>query len=397
MMASVSWQAGSEYEFAWWLYVLLLLPTFLSNASTFLLISYSPRVNTSSTALLVRYLAVEDAAFALLCLVQCVLNLSHGGIVGQYDACELQAAYLLFFALSTGYTLCCIAYNSEQKIGFKPGLSSRQVLHAHLLAWTAAAAISVIAVAVVAPARLVPSGTYCLAPLNRLPSMLLVAILGSALILGFLAHRYYLMWRHISQHTDGALSGWEQHRLTAQRRQVAVAKRMLLLNAVYVACYFPELVVNAYELGSGQQAAPAAHIVSGLLVHLNSFLNPVLYVYCNGGMRQALMDTLCRARRRIAPTSPMSPLSASPRPERQQQQAALSVLAQQTSVTVEETVSVAASGGLHSPLHSSSLGKQLPPVRLVKQPLLPALPSPASAGHAAEASSLSHPFQPAPG
>ena len=403
-MDDVDWASGGGYTVGWWLYIFLLFPTFVFNVGTFLLITYSPRLHASSNALLVRYLSVEDAAFALFCLVQCLSNLGHQSMYGGQAACELQASYLLFFALSTGYTLCCIAYNSEQKIGFKPGLSPRQVLYLHLAAWTLAAVIAVVSTAALAPARLVPSGTYCMPALNDLGPLLLVLGVGTVVIGCFLNHRYYLMWRHIHRHNAASLSAWEEHRRAAQARQVTIAKRMMLIIAVYFLCYFPEIALNVWELAAGQQAPAAVHVVTGSLIHLNSFMNPVLYVYGNGAIRAALWETFKRSgRHRVAPTpaSPQSPTSGEPQPP------LLTVSAMKRSTVLEDT---STKGGALLPTRAvrspSSAAKPndriLPPVRAFKLhtppgPLLEApleaVPQP-GASDAAEAT-VDHPFQPA--
>ena len=391
-MAESEWSAGSHYTVGWWLYIFLLFPTFVFNVGTFLLITYSPRLHTSSNALLVRYLAVEDGAFAFCCLVQCICNLGHDSLYGDQMACQVQAAYLSFFSLSTGYTLCCIAYNSEQKIGFKPGLSERQVLYIHLVLWTVSAMIATLCV-ITEPVRLIPSGTYCLPALDKLPPLLLLLVLGSSVTLVFLNHRYYLMWTHITRHTAAVLSAWEQHRLAAQTRQVTIAKRLMLLILVYFACFAPEFGLSAYELATGQEAPAVAHIVTGTLVHLNSLLNPVLYVYCNSNMRAALWETFKRgSRHRI---SPLSMLSSSPGPEPAQHLVS-------TGNRVTLLVETSTEGGQMvptSPVLSPSVTSHkvdrvtLPPVRTFKLRPTPTL-SPSFSPTGGVQAAVDHPFQP---
>ena len=378
-MNSNDWSSGSHYYGGWIAYILLLLPTVVFNVITFLLITYSPRLNQSTTALLVRYLAVEDASFAFLCLIQCIINVTQGYVQGAHAACEFQAAYLAFFALSTGYTLCCIAYNNEQRIASKAGLSERKVLYAHLLGWSAAAATAVVSCTALAPARLVPSGLYCVPALDHVGPMMVMLGAGTFIICPFLLHRYFLMWREIVRHNAATLSAWEQLRLTARMQQVKVAKRMLIIISVYFGCYLPEIILSVWEIKNGEASA-SAHILTGCLVHLNSLLNPVLYVYCNSNMRQALWETFHKtSRNRVFPMSPMNspPRSLHVHQRGPQLQMENNQSLQPDVVTTTE-VTAGTQGSNDSPAWSTTVSNspttphtilQLPPLRTLKRPL----------------------------
>jgi hypothetical protein len=305
---SVDWYEGSAYRAGWVLYIALLVPTFVLNLLTFLLISLSPRLNASASSLIVRYLAAEDGLFALFCLVQCAVNISSDMMAGEMLGCSLQANYLLFFVLCTGYTICCIAYNNEQKIKFKTGLSSTQVLCVHASIWAWCALVAVLGCVVAAPARLVPSGTFCAPALEQRDPALVCYLMGAAGVSFFLLHRYYLMWSHVRHHTEELLSQYSAQRVEAQARQVRLAKRMLLIIGTYFFCYLPEFVVTFWE-AANTAASPELHIACACLIHLNSLLNPVLYFFMNQNMRLAAKDLLCRHSTRVSPVSPVSPTS----------------------------------------------------------------------------------------
>ena len=192
---TVGWSAGAGYWEGWVGFIVLLVPTLVANLTTLLLITFSHRLNRSSSTLMVRYLAAEDGAFSAVCLIQCALNLSQLQLVGHMTGCQLQAVYGCFFTLSAGYTLCCIAYHNEQRIGLKPGLSQRGVLIVHLLIWSWSGFIALLCSFFLADARLMPSGTYCFANLLLLRSGLTFYLLGVALCGAFLAHRYWRIYR----------------------------------------------------------------------------------------------------------------------------------------------------------------------------------------------------------
>ena len=304
-MSSVDWYQGADYRVGWMLYIALLAPTAVLNLLTVLLITLSPRLNGSTSSLIVRYLAAEDGLFALFCLVQCAVNMSDDMVAGGMVGCTVQASYLLFFILCTGYTLCCIAYNNEQRIRFKSGLSSAQVLWVHVSIWAWCALVTVLGSYVAAPARLVPSGTFCAPAVNQRDPALVCYLMGAAAISFFLVHRYYLMWRHVRHHTSELLSQYSAQRVEANARQVRLAKRMLLIVGTYFCCNLPEFILTFWE-AANSPASPSLHIACACLIHLNSLLNPVLYFFMNSNMQAAVKDLLCPHSARVLPTSPRS-------------------------------------------------------------------------------------------
>ena len=224
-----TYTSGSHWWGGWVGFLVLLIPTFIANVVTFVLVTFSPRLRRSSSAYLIRYLTLEDALFSLACLVQCSLNLSQRQIVGGFVACEAQALYALFFMLSTGYTLCCIAYNSQQKICFKPGLSASAVFRLHLLIWAFSALIALLSSLILADARVMPSSTYCLVSLVSLKAGLTFYLCGVFTIGGYLCSRYLLIYLHLSRQQRSTVALFAHHKQQAQHRQITVAKRMLVI------------------------------------------------------------------------------------------------------------------------------------------------------------------------
>jgi hypothetical protein len=276
---TVPWDAGAAWWEGWVGFVVLLVPTLVANLTTLLLITFSHRLNRSSSTLMVRYLAAEDGAFSAVCLIQCSLNLSQLQLVGHMTGCQLQAVYGCFFTLAAGYTLCCIAYHNEQRIALKPGLSQRGVLIVHLLIWSWSGCIALLCSFFLADARLMPSGTYCFANLLLMRSGLTFYLLGVALCGAFLAHRYWRIYCLIKSNQQHLVKQFgEQRREVAQERSIRAAKRMFAIVVAYLLCFLPAVTVNLYELVLQQDAQPAFHIAAGYMGHLNSLLDPILYV-----------------------------------------------------------------------------------------------------------------------
>ena len=302
-----SYDDGQHYMGSWIALILLLFPTVIFNFSTFLLLSCSPKLTRSSSSLLVRILCLEDTVYALCCLLSCALNMHHKGIYGDSIGCSIQATYMLFFQLCTGYTLCCVAYNSERKVAGKRGLSQRQVWYTHIAIWLLAALITVLSTFIVQPARVYPSGTFCLVAINTLGAALLVWLPGLAVILIVITYRYGLLYRYIVNQSISIADQYAKTTVaaTAQLRQIAAAKRMAAIVASFLLSNLPFAVVGLYELISGNDAPPIVTIGSAWLIHLGSMLNPIIYVWLNAKIRAALGDAVLRITTSAAAVSPL--------------------------------------------------------------------------------------------
>ena len=309
VMAFDTWgyDDGQRYMGSWISLIILLAPSVVFNFCTFLLLSCSPQLSRSSSSLLVRLLCMEDAAYALCCLISCALNLHHMNIYGEHVGCEIQAAYMMFFQLCTGYTLCCMAYNSERKVAGKRGLSQRQVWLTHVVIWVAAALITVLSTVVVAPPRVYPSGTFCLVAINEIGPALLFWLPGLAVILVAITYRYTLLYRYISQRSTALADQYAKTpaAASAQMRQIAAAKRMAAIVASFLLSNLPFAILGLYELCSGQDAPAVVTVSAAWLIHLGSMLNPIIYVWLNGKIRAALSDAV---RHLLFSTATVSPL-----------------------------------------------------------------------------------------
>ena len=302
-----SYDDGQQYVGSWVALTILLAPSVLFNFSTFLLLSCSPQLTRSSSSLLVRILCLEDTLYALCCLVSCALNLHHSSIYGEHVGCEVQAMYMMFFELCTGYTLCCVAYNSERKVAGKRGLTQRQVWIAHAVFWAVAALITVLSAVVVQPARVFPSGTFCLVAINEVGPALLFWLPGLAVILGAITYRYALLYHYISQRSTLLADQYAKTpaATAAQMRQIAAAKRMAAIVASFLLSNLPFAVLGLYELCSRQDAPPVLTIGAAWLIHLGSMLNPIIYVWLNSKIRTAVSDAV---RRMMMSTATVTPL-----------------------------------------------------------------------------------------
>lgn len=267
---------GIHYYGGWIGFIILLLPTLISNLTVFFLVTFSPHLNKSLESYILKFLMLEDAGFSLFCLTQCIINLSHMTIYGSDIGCVIQSIYATFFVLSAGYTLCLISYNIDLKIHMKSGLSRKQILKLHLMIWCWSLIIAFIGSYIFSP-RLIPSSTYCLSSLLELGSGLLFFIPGVGIISVFLIHRYFKIYLYIKKTTNNLHSGHDEARI----RQIAVFKKIFIFILCYFICALPVLIVNLIELITGEILSPAMHLLAGHLIHLNSLFDPLLYFWLN--------------------------------------------------------------------------------------------------------------------
>ena len=165
------------------------------------------------------------------------------------------------------------------------GLTNTQVFKAHLLIWCFALCIAILSSSTISTARLMPSATYCLVSLLELQSGLIFYIPGIGVIGIFLIHRYASIYFYLKQSSCNLIQVSAQRK--AQQRQVWAAKKMFAFVLAFFICGGPILIVSIVEISVGIIAPAWLHLVAGHLVHLNSLLNPILYVWMNKNSRAA--------------------------------------------------------------------------------------------------------------
>ena len=237
-----------------------------------------------------------------------------------------------------------IAYNSNKLVNLQPSLTSKQVLYAHITWWVIALVLALIAVKGLNPARLMPSGTYCMVSLIGNKSALgsgLIFYITCELILGtFIVHRYISIYINLKKmqslylnkyseklgekdmnstiinvnstiinvqtkiKSKSFVEPYENEQKIEQNgtnidnklfvdnkiRQFRAMQRMIILVFAFFVSIIPLFVVSLFELISGQDASPIFHIVAGIFAHLNSLIDPILYAYLNPSMRKEILN-----------------------------------------------------------------------------------------------------------
>ncbi len=282
--SSTNWDGGVNYYPGWIGFITLLVPTFIMNIIVFALVTFT-KLNGTGESSTLKYLMLEDAGFSLCCLIQCAINLSHLQIYGDNIGCIIQSFYATFFILSAGYSLCVIAYNVDLKINMYPALTKDKILKIHLIIWIWSASIAVLT-SYVFPPQLMPSDIYCLPSLIHIESGLLFYIPGIGIIGTFLIHRYIKIYLYIKNVANNLISGQKE----AHERGIRASKKMLIFVLCYFICALPILIINLYEIITGNSAGAIMHLIAGHLVHLNSLLDPILYFWLNPNSRRIVLN-----------------------------------------------------------------------------------------------------------
>jgi hypothetical protein len=289
----VDWTEGRTFYAGWIAFQVLLLPTFLTNLGTFLLISTSDKLRTSGPSKIIRLLTLQDAVWSLFCLIQCTLNLANMQMYGELVGCKIQTFYGIFFILSTSCSLCLIAYSSDSR------LRSYNIIEDSSYLWLVQGAFWIGSACVAAACidwwdvqpSLVPSGLFCF--LNLLDIPVGLTFYGPvALILGFLTHRYLRIYAFIRQSTREFTFANIQEE--AYKRQVRVARRMFMFVLAFVVCATPTVALCLYEQITRTLTYPAAHLFAGQFAHLSSLLNPILYVWLHSSVQQVVSEKLSK-------------------------------------------------------------------------------------------------------
>lgn len=270
---------GSVNQWGWALYVAATTAAVIFNSFAVFFLHTNERLKRVFTSVLTKYLAIEDLLFSFICFSQCVANWADGGIfMGKYG-CHFEAFQILFFVLSTGYTLALLAHALHTRIvsAFNRSTqwTSNRVFWAHIGIWIFSATLSILLTAYPEKPRLTESGTYCFVNFQRPLVIVGFFVIGIASVLTILATKYIGIFLFVKANS--------QNNSTA--KQSKAAKKMFLFVVVYVLCYTPFLIGATYETTTGKRPHAVIDIMGAFLTHLNSMINPLLYFWTNETFR----------------------------------------------------------------------------------------------------------------
>ena len=198
--------------------------------------------------------------------------------MGRYG-CHFEAFQILFFILSTGYTLALLAHALHRRIvsSFNRSVqwTSHRVFWAHIAIWMWSALLATLLTAYPEKPRLTMSGTYCFVNFQR--PLVIVGFfgVGIASVLAILASKYIGIFLFVRANSEKSSTA----------KQSKAAKKMFLFVIVYIICYLPFLIGATYETTTGDRPHAIIDILGAFLTHTNSMINPLLYFWTNDTFR----------------------------------------------------------------------------------------------------------------
>lgn len=293
------------------------------NGGTFLFMLYNKNIKQLSTVECIKYLVAEDFLSSLVCLIQCILNYHHGELHGELNGCIIEAWQVGFFITITGYSLALISYflriNITVAVNSKKFLRKRKILvfKFHLIFWIVGALFTTGSTYWPGTSRLNSSGTYCIAAFEKPWAAFFffgVAVFPTVI---FLIVQYLWIFIHVYTSKKELSSGMIKSRedspsAVSSRRandisnsessnpkvnavdddndessstdnyekavHLKLARKLGSLVLVYFVCYLPFLGSAIYEWSTGYYAPPFVDF-TGVLVHIASVANPVMYLW----------------------------------------------------------------------------------------------------------------------
>jgi len=270
---------------------LVLCLAVLTNLVTFLFMVRNSKIQKLSSVACVKYLVAEDFFSALVCLIQCCLNYASGGLYGHKVGCTFEGWQVSFFITITGYSLALISYIVRVRVTAKTKNISKQnrddfIFKVHIVFWILGALFATGSAAWPGSSRLNSSGTYCLAAFEKPWGSVFFFGLGVFPTVLFLISQYLWIFIHVYK----ARKEVEETEEAIQNRpkNLALARQLGTLVVVYFVCYVPFLGSAMYEWITQCYAPPFVDF-TGVLVHIASVSNPIMYIWTSNQAKAELI------------------------------------------------------------------------------------------------------------
>jgi len=284
------WNIGSHYSFFWICYITVLVLGVVINAATFVFMVVNKNLKHLSSVQVVKYLVAEDFFSALTCLIQCSLNYNVRSLFGDSVGCIIEAWQVGFFISITGYSLGLISYIVRVNVTAHTKHTQRKrrrfILKAHVVFWIAGAIFATGSTVWPGSSRLNSSGTYCIAAFEKAwPAFFFFGVAVFPTVV-FLIVQYAWIFIYVYQskkeiEKDNATE--DSH----TRYHFKLARQLGSLVVVYFIFYLPFLASAIYEWSTGYYAPPFVD-GAGVLVHIASVANPVMYLWTSSHAKKEI-------------------------------------------------------------------------------------------------------------
>jgi len=288
------WNMGHHFSFFWICYITVLSFGVLLNGVTFLFMVLNKNIHGLTSVSVVKYLVAEDFLSSLVCLIQCCLNYHSGGLLGDHVGCAFEGWQVSFFITITGYSLALISYIVRVNVTSKAGRKKSRdlfIFKCHICFWVLGALFAVFSAVWPGNSRLNSSGTYCLAAFEKPFGAVFffgVAVFPTVL---FLISQYLWIYIHVYQarsKVDQDKNGDKSRGYDLRNKNLKLAQQLGSLVLVYFICYTPFLASAMYEWITQKYAPPFVDF-TGVLTHVASVANPIMYLWTSNQAKAELI------------------------------------------------------------------------------------------------------------
>lgn len=276
---TIPYDFGENYYYAWISYITVLFWGVFLNTMALIFMFIDNKESKNKFTVYLTYLAGQDLAASVTCLIQCGINLHHGGLLGGGTACIIEAFQVCFFVGISGFSVCLYGFYLRErtltsKTRYVVGLSPRGLLVLHLVAWTIYTLLAFMATYWPGESRLLSSGTYCMPALEQPYAAVFFFGLIIAPCAIFLVVNYFTIYSNIltiKKNVESDLS--KEHQTNFK-----LVTQFLCFVAVYGIFYLPFLMAASYEWITDNHASAYFDLIAGIMTHLVSVMNPIMYV-----------------------------------------------------------------------------------------------------------------------
>jgi|SRR5579872_3389051 len=275
----IPYDFGRTYYYGWASYITVTMIGVLLNAMALIFMFIDRKESKNQFTVYLTYLAGQDLAASITCLIQCAINLHHGGLLGENTACIIEAFQVVFFVGISGFSVCLYGFYLRErtmtsKTKYVMGLSSKKLLVLHLVAWSIYAVLAFMATYWPGESRLLSSGTYCMPALEQPYAAAFFFGLIIAPCAIFLVVNYLTIYANYVRIKKDVAEDFGKERKTNTK----LVTQFLCFVAVYGFFYLPFLMAACYEWITGNHASAYFDLVAGIMTHLVSVMNPIMYV-----------------------------------------------------------------------------------------------------------------------
>ena len=286
------WSVGNRNSYGWALYLSLQSASILANVVYLCFVGFVVRSHRTIFATLMYCLIVVDLLEIAGSLTFYALNLHFHEFYGRDISCEIQSFLIMFFVLWKGWTLAVMSYSIERSVSAAIEFTDKQIFKMFISSGIICIIIS--SCGILLPGRggeegigyrLYSSGTYCFVNISTVSGGL-CWYLGSTLPLFMIICRYNKIWKAIKNTQIIPRNQIVDNKV--KLRYYQMAKKMIIFSIIFFICLSIEMSSLTYERITGFYVPPWVNILSLSMIHLNSLLNPIVFVFLNEDYRQVI-------------------------------------------------------------------------------------------------------------